>query len=184
MVTGGVTTGSSARGVEGGFSAGGSTGGAAGAGVSTTGGGAVSTVDTTAEVVVATGGESDSEGGVGCSSPGSFRPVAAGLVVETRTVSVTVEPTTRVWVAIRAALTSLAAPSATTVSVTVASDTPVSKGSVHQDSVGRDEGGGAANGDSPPAPVKAINANMPPSAKNGTTTTAPKHPRPLRGSSR
>ncbi|MDX8034788.1 hypothetical protein SK803_31620 [Lentzea sp. BCCO 10_0856] len=92
---------------------------------------------------------------------------------------------TRVCVAVanRAAATSRARPSTTTVSVTVDIETPVSKGSVHHCEVGR-AGGGAANGASSGDPVRAINANMPPSARNGTTTTAPKHPRPLRGSSR
>lgn len=94
----------------------------------------------------------------------------------------TVTPTTRVDVAVRATA-SRAAPWTTTVSVTVDNDTAVSNGSVHHDDVGRAEGG-AANGASDGDPVKAINANMPPSAKKGTTTTAPKHPRPLRGSSR
>ncbi|NKE61298.1 hypothetical protein FXN61_32835 [Lentzea sp. PSKA42] len=67
--------------------------------------------------------------------------------------------------------------------MTVDKVVPVSNGSVHHCDVGRD-GGGAASGASSGDPVKAINANMPPSARNGTTTTAPKHPRPLRGSSR
>ncbi|MDX8143341.1 hypothetical protein SK854_14530 [Lentzea sp. BCCO 10_0061] len=66
----------------------------------------------------------------------------------------------------------------------MANETPVSKGSVHHWDVEGRAGGGAANGASDGDPVKAINANMPPSARNGTTTTAPKHPRPLRGSSR
>lgn len=143
-------------------------------------------MDTAADVVVTTGDSGSEAAGTDSSgSEGSFRSIAAGFVVLTRTVSVTVAPpTTRVRVAIRAARTSLGAPSATTVSVTVASETPVSKGSVHHDAVGRTEGGGAASGFSAAPPVKAISANMPPSAKNGTTTTAPKHPRPLRGSSR
>jgi hypothetical protein len=68
--------------------------------------------------------------------------------------------------------------------VTVDIVDPVSNGSVHHCDVGRDDGGGAASGASSGDPVKAISTNMPPSARNGTTTTAPKHPRPLRGSSR
>ena len=157
------------------------------AGVSTAGGGAVSTVDTTTGVVVTTGDSGSEAGGDtgSASEPGSFLSTAAGFAGLSRTVSVTVvPPTTRVWVVILAVRTSLAAPCATTVSVTVASETPVSKGSVHHDAVGLDDGGGAASGDSADDPVKAISANTPPSAKNGTTTTAPKHPRPLRGSSR
>jgi hypothetical protein len=142
---------------------------------------------------VTTGGAALSEldGGttsVGSSSRGpaggSFRPVTGGFPPAVlRTVSVTVDTATRVCVANRAARTSRAAPSTTTVSVTVDSEVPVSNGSVHHCDVGR-AGGGAASGASSGDPVSAINANMPPSAKNGTTTTAPKHPRPLRGSSR
>lgn len=180
-MTGG--TGSSARGVdEGGTSvAGASTGGTA-VETGTSAGGAGSTVDTTTVVVVTTGEEAD--GGSSSGSAGSFRPVAAGLTEDTRTVSVTVAPpTTRVCVATRAARASRAAPCTTTVSVTVASETPVSNGSVHHWEEGR-EGGGAARGPSEGVPVNAISANIPPSAKKGTTTTAPKHPRPLRGSSR
>jgi hypothetical protein len=67
--------------------------------------------------------------------------------------------------------------------VTVDNVVTVSNGSVHHCDVGR-TGGGAASGASSGEPVSAINANIPPSARNGTTTTAPKHPRPLRGSSR
>jgi hypothetical protein len=33
-------------------------------------------------------------------------------------------------------------------------------------------------------PLRSTSANAPPTANNGSTTTAPKHPRPLRGSSR
>lgn len=178
--TGGV--GSSDRGVEGvGVAV---TGGADEAGGSNTGGGG-----TTEEVDDITGVEVSEEDGrvsIGSSSGsagGSFRPVAGGFVEVARTVSVTVDTATRVCVASRAARTSRAAPSTTTVSVTVDSGEPVSNGSVHHCEVGRD-GGGAASGASSGDPVKAINANIPPSARKGTTTTAPKHPRPLRGSSR
>ncbi|MBM7858381.1 hypothetical protein [Lentzea nigeriaca] len=65
--------------------------------------------------------------------------------------------------------------------MTVDNEVAVSNGSVHHCDVGRD-GGGTASGASSGDPVSAINANMPPSARNGTTTTAPMHPRPLRGS--
>ncbi len=150
-------------------------------------GGAGSTLDVT------TGGAevSEEDGGagfVGSASPGgcsggSLRPVAGGFAeIVVRTVSVTVDTATLVWVASRAALSSRACPSITTVSVTVAV-VNASNGSVHHCDVGRD-GGGAACGASSGDPVSAINTNMPPSARNGTTTTAPKQPRPLRGSSR
>ncbi|WP_189258600.1 hypothetical protein [Lentzea flava] len=138
---------------------------------------------------VTTGGAEVSEEDVGTGSPGSsapgdsFRGAAGGFAPVARTVSVTVDTATRVCVASRAARASRAAPSTTTVSVTVDREVAVSNGSVHHCEVGRD-GGGAASGASSGDPVSAISANMPPSARNGTTTTAPKHPRPLRGSSR
>ncbi len=156
---------------------GGSTEGSAGAELTGGAGGTLEADVVTTEVLSGVDGPSSGSS----SGKGSFRPVAAGFVEETRTVSVTVE--TRVCVAIRAARTSRACPSTTTVSVTVDNVVPVSNGSVHHCDVGR-AGGGAASGASSGDPVSAINANIPPSARNGTTTTAPKHPRPLRGSSR
>ncbi len=181
-------TGSSDRGVDGG-TAGVSppgpddTGGAGGAG------GTVAPEETggageTPALEVPAGGAAVSEvdDSSSTSEGTSFRAAALGFTpdADTRTVSVTVDTATRVCVAIRAARTSRAFPSATTVSVTVE---VVSNGSVHHCDVDR-VGGGAARGASSGDPVSAINANMPPSARNGTTTTAPKHPRPLRGSSR
>ncbi|WP_157985084.1 hypothetical protein [Lentzea terrae] len=139
--------------------------------------------DTTGEEVSEEDGKVSVDSSSSGPAGGSFRPVAADLAPVARTVSVTVDTATRVCVAIRAARTSRAAPSTTTVSVTVDSEVPVSNGSVHHCDVGR-AGGGAASGASSGDPVSAISANMPPSARNGTTTTAPKHPRPLRGSSR
>lgn len=131
-------TGSSDRGVEGvgaGLPVAGTVGTVEAGGCKVGGAGA-----TTEDDDVTTGGAGLSEVDVGPASTGStspgpaggsFRPVAAGLVPVVRTVSVTVDTATRVWVASRAARTSRAAPSTTTVSVTVDIVVPVSNGSVH-----------------------------------------------------
>lgn len=114
----------------------------------------------------------------------SLRPVGCGRDVEESEVDVAggVVVLTRLVVANSAPRMSLRCPCTTTVSSVLVG---VSNGSVHHMLVfvGR-AGAGAPRGLSSGDPVSAINANIPPSARNGTMTTAPKHPRPLRGSSR
>ncbi|MCG8924071.1 hypothetical protein [Lentzea sp. CC55] len=93
-------------------------------------------MDTAAEVVVTTGEDADGTTGSDSSTDGagSLRPAAEGFATEddARTVSVTVATETRVEAGAAAPdRAARAAPSTTTVSVTVDRATPVSKGSVH-----------------------------------------------------
>lgn len=170
--------------VDGTSADGGSAGGSAGGGGSTGGAGGSAEEDEVPGAVgfvgsnsVGSPGTCGAEVDVGV----SLRPVGCGRdVAEIVTVDVSVAVTR--LVARSTARISLRCASTRTVSVTVED---VSSGSVHHWLVFVGRGGaGAPSGLPSGDPVNAINANIPPSARNGMMTTAPKHPRPLRGSSR